>query len=276
MSMHRVTRSKPCSICKKDSWCLIGRSVAICMRVSSGTPKDFKGGERGWVHPLDGSHVPDYKKPERQMPIINVRSIMERYITNTSSGDLLSLARKLGVSRESLADLEFCRSRWDDAWAVPMRDGIGNYIGIRIRHESGKKWAEPGSHSGIFIPKSRPRPLALIVEGPTDCAAALTLGYYSIGRPSCSGGVQHLVTAMGKLKTERAVIVADNDGPGIEGAKMLREFLPVPSCVIVLPVKDMRDFVKTGISRKIIDDMIASVTWSVPPIPSVPDSSSSR
>jgi hypothetical protein len=157
-----------------------------------------------------------------------------------------------------------------------MRDGIGNYIGIRIRHESGKKWSELGSHSGIFIPKSRPKPLALIVEGPTDCAAALTLGYYAIGRPSCSGGVQHLVTAIGKLRTQRAVIVADNDKPGIEGAKMLQEFLPIPSCVIVLPVKDIREFVKMGSNKKMLEDIISSVTWSVPPIPSVPDSSSSR
>lgn len=276
MSMDRVTRSNPCPICKKDSWCLIGKSTVICMRTISERTKDFKGGERGWVHALDGSYVPPYKKSERQMPVINVRSIMDRYLTNTTRGDLLGLSRKLGVSQESLTDLEFCRSRWDDAWAVPMRDGIGNYIGIRIRHESGKKWSERGSHSGIFIPRSRPKPLVLIVEGPTDCAAALTLGYYAVGRPSCSGGVQHLVTAMGKLKTERAVIVADNDGPGIDGAKMLREFLPVPSCVIVPPVKDMREFVKMGTKRKILDDMIASVTWSVPPIPSVPDSSSSR
>lgn len=262
-AMRRVTKQNRCKICSHDSWCLEGTSVCVCMRVASDKPKPFRGGEVGWIHSLDGKVTPPYVKPAPLPPVINVGKILREYRSATSTRSIHMLAKMLGVSTDSLIDLEFLHSRWEEAWAVPMCDGHGNYIGIRIRHMDGRKWAEPGSHSGIFIPRCQPQSMALILEGPTDTAAALSLGFYGIGRPSCSGGVPHLVTAVKRLKIQRVVIVADNDDPGIRGATDLQKWLAVPSCMLVLPTKDLREFLRIG-DKSIIASMIDQMVWTQP------------
>ena len=272
--MERVTKANPCAVCGKSHWCVRFKSYSVCMRVQSDSPKHFVGGEVGWIHPIEGVVVSAPLRPVKHHPCIDVSQIMRRWSLNSLRGEIVSLAKKLGVSKSSLEELQFVQTDNDGEFGIPMRDGLGNYIGIRVRHECGKKWAVPGSHSGIFIPNCRPSPLAMVLEGPTDTAAALTLGYYGIGRPSCCGGLPHIISAVNRLKVERVVIVADNDDPGIRGAKTLQIHLPVPSCVLVLPCKDLREFIKIG-TRRMLDDMIDSVTWTVPK-PSPPDSSSSH
>jgi len=103
----------------------------------------------------------------------------------------------------------------------------------------------------------------LVVEGPTDLCAALSLGYYAIGRPSCSGGVPHIVDHVKRSRVKEVVIVADNDDPGIRGAKDLQRWLTVPSCLMVLPCKDLREFVKFG-DKSTIDSMINQLVWTQP------------
>ncbi len=218
----------------------------------------------GWIHTLDGSVPTPYVKPPPLPPTINVGKVMHEYRSTTSVRSVYLLAKMLGVSTDSLVDLEFLHSRWEDALAIPMVDGLGNYIGIRIRHMDGRKWAEPGSHSGIFIPRCKPQSTAMILEGPTDTAAALTLGFYGIGRPSCSGGVPHLVTAVKRLRIQRAVICCDNDDPGIRGASDLQRWLTIPSCMLVLPTKDLREALKIGIDKSAIDAMIEQLVWTQP------------
>ena len=262
--MRRVTKANPCSVCKKDSWCLVGKSLCICMRIQSEKPKNFRGGEVGWIHPLDGNALPTpYVKPT-PLPVINVSQIIRGWALNTTRRAVSNLASTLRVSCDSLYQLQFVQTDSDREFGIPMRDGYGNYTGIRIRHESGSKWAVPGSHAGIFIPNLQPQSTSLILEGPTDTAAALTMGYYGLGRPSCSGGVPHLVTAVQRLKIQRVVIVADNDDPGIRGAQDLQRWLPVPSCILVLPTKDLREAVKSGIDKSTIDSMIEQLVWTQP------------
>lgn len=261
--MRRVTKQHPCRICEHGTWCLEGKTVALCMRVQSERPKNFTGGEIGWIHPLDGSapRIP-YQAPVPR-PIINVSNMMREWARNTVPGDISRLSKQLGVSPESLDDLQFVMTDRLDTWGVPMRDGLGNYIGIRIRHESGKKWAVPGSHAGIFVPMVKPKSTMFIVEGPTDCAAAITLGYFAIGRPSCSGGVPYIIKTIERLKIQKVVIVADNDEAGIRGAETLKEFLTVPSCVLLLPCKDLREFISIG-DKSTIDQMTEQLVWTQP------------
>lgn len=186
---------------------------------------------------------------------------------------IIELAATLGVKEIPLRMLKPVYAQEHRAWAFVMRDGYNNMIGIRLRSINGDKWAVPGSHAGIFLPQCEITRTVLICEGPTDTAAGLSLGYFSIGRPSCSGGVPHICNAVKRLGITRAVIVADNDpdrevkgktipSPGLNGAAMLAKYLPIPSATLVLPTKDIREFVKMGGTSELLDCMINSLVWT--------------
>jgi 5S rRNA maturation endonuclease (ribonuclease M5) len=142
-----------------------------------------------------------------------------------------------------------------------MRDGDENMVGIRLRSANGDKWAVKGSHSGCFIPMARPDNLVLVVEGPTDTAAGLDLGFYTVGRPSCSGGGPQLKRLFQRLHTRRVAIIADNDEPGIRGAQTLCDVLPIPSTIVVLPCKDLRQFKALGGTKEMLNSRIEQSIW---------------
>ena len=57
----------------------------------------------------------------------------------------------------------------------------------------------------------------LIVEGASDAAAGLHLGFFTIGRPSATGGLEFLIQL---LRHRDGVIVGENDGgAGRQGAE---------------------------------------------------------
>lgn len=265
--MRRVNQAHRCPACGHDTWCLLGRSIIICMRNQSDREYKFKGGEIGWKHPYaNGEAVerPAYRV-QKKTPTINARRVLYDWGRACPDRQLPFLANNLGVSVRSLEGLE-CHLVPDYAsptWGFPMKDGYGNYIGIRLRNLTGRKWAVLGSQAGIFIPTFPPCPRVFVLEGPTDTAAALTLGLSGIGRPSCSGGVVHVVDYVRRHHTREVVIISDNDGPGIRGAKDLQRWLPCPSCVIVLPTKDLREFLKVG-DHSTIDSMIEQLVWTQP------------
>ena len=69
------------------------------------------------------------------------------------------------------------------------------------------------------MPNEHLRENTLIVcEGPTDTAAILDLGFDAIGRPSCHG-CEDYVRDLARGKD--MVILADDDGPGRDGAIQL-------------------------------------------------------
>lgn len=259
--LHRVDRGHKCPVCNHETWCLYNTQIVICMRVQSPKQKTFKGGEVGWIHDISGVTNVTTPPPKKAPPSINVKRLMEEWTQFRRSYS--TIAKVLNVSMESLALLECVKAPWHRAWGFPMKDGYGNYIGIRIRSEDGQKWAQPGSHAGIFIPTIKPQRRMLVVEGPTDTAAALTMGYYAIGRPSCSGGTTHVVDFVRRNHIPEVVIVCDNDGPGIMGARDLQRWLPVPSCLVVLPTKDLREFLRIG-DKFTIDSMIEQLVWTQP------------
>lgn len=259
----RVSRSKRCPICGHDSWCTYTESVALCMRVQSNRPKTLKGGETGWIHSVNGESRPVVEK-ERPAPVINVGKLISEWSRTTKGEWVRRLSEKLGVTQKSLACLECCWATPHKAWAFPMRDGRNNYSGIRLRSESGKKWAVPGSHQGIFLPQNPPQSQVVICEGPTDAAAAISLGFFAVGRPSCSGGMQDIITFIREHGIRRAVVVSDNDSPGWKGAQMLMQHLPIPCCEALLPAKDMREFVRAGGTASLFDSIIKTRVWKQP------------
>jgi hypothetical protein len=113
-------------------------------------------------------------------------------------------------------------------WTYPERDGAGNIIGVCWRDPAGKKEAVKGSKRGLCIPDGwqpdSAEPLYL-VEGLSDCVAATAMGLHTIGRPSNTGGVDHLVELLRDVPNNRQIIVLaewdakpDGSWPGKDGA----------------------------------------------------------
>lgn len=183
-----------------------------------------------------------------------------RWQERTEAFHLDGFAMSLGVDTDALRSLG---AAWTgQAWAFPMRDAEGRVIGIRLRGQDGRKWAVKGSRAGMFYGEGEAvRDVLFIVEGPTDAAAALTLGLPVVGRPSCSGSEEMLAAYVRRARVRRVVIVADADEPGLRGAERLRASLPVLSCLTTLPAKDMRDFVRLGGTRKLLDSILKDLVW---------------
>ena len=261
----RVTKRHPCPICTKETWCLLSgdQKCVICMRVESQHPKLFKGGETGWIHRLDQPlerFSPPPPKPAP--PTINCSKLIEQWAAETRRDWLEAFSLTLGVRPDALRYLGACYAKEHGAWAFPMKDGYENTVGIRLRDVKGNKWAVTGSHQGCFVPFKLSTRMALVAEGPTDTAAGLDLGFYTVGRPSCSGGMNDLRTLFKRKGVTRAAIVADNDKPGVMGADALTRHLGVPSCIVTLPSKDLRQFAQLGGTKTVLDCLIQSSIWS--------------
>lgn len=261
---QRVSKMNRCPKCGNNTWCAVNVNLGIilCMRVESDRPS--KGESGGWIHPLAGGKIEFTPKPKPEPPRIDAQKLMLDYWKHTTDAMRQRWARQLGVSVFSLYALGASWAAPYRAVAFPMFSGSRECIGIRLRSESGQKWAVTGSRQGIFIPRMEPQPILFLVEGPTDAAAAVTLGLFVIGRPCCSGCISHVQVAINRLSVKRIVLIADNDGPGIKGAKQLADELQVPCCHALLPTKDLREFVSLGGTRGLLDSLTAQSVWQHP------------
>ena len=178
-------------------------------------------------------------------------ALLRRFERDTRTAEVERLAASLGVSPSSLSRLGVAWAAPHRAWAFPMCDDKHEAIGIRLRAESGRKWAVSGSRNGIFWPDglTGTGPL-LVAEGPTDVAALLDLGYATIGRPSCAGAIETVIEVVRVLNRCEVVIVADTDGPGIDGADRLAQALTEagrrPKVIRPLQEKDARAWLRGG------------------------------
>jgi hypothetical protein len=175
------------------------------------------------------------------------------------------LARHLKVSDQALNDLGAAWAWQHSSWAFPMHDGTGKICGIRLRDDAGHKFAVKGSRQGIFLPRTWPASpdVALITEGPTDTAAALSIGFMAIGRPSCLGCEDIVNATIRRLAIQRVVIVADNDESGKAGAAKLVAGLRVPNKTILPPGKDLREWVGKGASQALLNCVINQQIWRI-------------
>jgi hypothetical protein len=190
--------------------------------------------------------------------------MLSDWATSTTPQALHALASRLGVSADSLAAIGAVWANRHRAWAFPMRDGYGNNIGIRLRNDAGEKWAVRGSKNGIFLPPGTGK-VAFITEGPTDTAAALTIGLFAIGRPSCCLGGMEIRAALRNREIRRAVMVLDDDTPGENGAIRVADDLRSVGVKVVCwtpPAKDVREFVRMGGTAELVADMTKNLTWS--------------
>lgn len=255
---RRVSKDYKCPICKKDHWCTVSELGTCCMRVQNNKP--MRNG--GWLHPV-GSKSVELPTPKPEAPTINTTKLIDGWMRSTTS-ELDGLARSINVSVQSLRDLHCAWAPEHRAFAFPMRDAYGDPCGIRLRNMAGNKWAVTGSRQGIFLPYIQPKSTVYICEGPTDTAATLSSGLFSIGRPSCTGGVDQLKTTVRRLGITQAIIVCDNDSPGANGAISLVAQLPVRTCLFVPPTKDIREFFRLGGTVELITSITNSLIWNVP------------
>lgn len=212
-------------------------------------------------HSETGRHGPAPARPFRRAPEpkIDFDGMLKKA---RGARPIVDLSWDLGLDENCLRLL--CPEWFSDlgAWAFPMRSWDGRVIGIRLRFEDGLKKAITGSHEGIFTPvPGRPGKRLVICEGPTDTSAALSLGFFAVGRPSCRGAALILVEFIRRGEFSDVVVVSDRDAPGISGAKAFMAMVNVPACVVTPPAKDLREFVRRGGTRQALDGLISCVRW---------------
>jgi hypothetical protein len=243
------------------------------MRVESSHPSK----DGGYYHEYGGDRGVIRRLPARSFklksePIVDWGILNHEFQSICGSKGVATLADDIKVSYGSLILLGCGCSSNHTSFTFPMRDGDNNIIGIQLRGESKKCIA--GSRLGLFIPQIEPQKVAYLCEGASDTAALLTMGFFAIGRASCTHGADMLKVALKRLQIHRVVIVGDNDGlkttgkrPGIEGAKKLKKELGLMSVLYMPPnpLKDVREMLqKCGVdaARQIIADSVSQKIWT--------------
>ncbi len=147
-----------------------------------------------------------------------------RFTDALTPDSLQALASDLGVRTDSLRSIGVGWNRSHDRWTFPESSGDRRIVGIGTRFRNGTKRTMAGSKRGLTVPSdfSSREGVILVVEGPSDVAACLTLGLTAVGRPSNRGGVKHLAKL---LDGHEVLIVGENDvkdngdWPGKKGAE---------------------------------------------------------
>ena len=259
LSLTRVSKASPCPQCGKPDWCTVGDYGVFCMRVQSARP--VKNG--GWFHAFESARGQPVRPPPKQAPPgINATAMHREWRTNTKAEVLAAFAAELGVSAPALAAVGAAWAAPYAAWAFPMCDGYGNVVGIRLRSERGK-FAVRGSRQGIFLAEVAAQKTLFVCEGPTDTAAAVDLGFFAVGRPNCYCGGLDIRTYARRHKCGKAVVVSDNDKPGLDGARKVGAELRMPYAIYVPPVKDLREFCRLGGKRNMIENTLKQTVWNV-------------
>jgi len=209
---REATKEHPCPICERTHFCRIGRIFVICTSIES--QKATKAGY-GWYHPLpDAAEKPVYvPKPKekratdaelhaRWMKILAACPVRTRKVSE--------LAEHLGVADWTLDAIGV---KWDGRqWLVPTKNAKGLITGIDTRWKNGTKMVVTDSRRGLCYAdnwQDYPGP-AIIVEGPSDTAAALTMHLCVIGRPSNIAGMELLTRMLGKVNRQ-IIFIAERD-----------------------------------------------------------------
>ena len=83
------------------------------------------------------------------------------------------------------------------------------------------------------------------------------------GRPNCSCGGLEVRSYARRHECANAVVVSDNDKPGLDGARRVGAELRMPYAIYVPPAKDLREFVRLGGSRAMIENTLNHTVWNV-------------
>jgi phage/plasmid primase-like uncharacterized protein len=274
----RLRKGARCPICGKPDWCMVaydgsGAPLSVlCQRVKS----TRRWRDAGCLHVLaPGGGANQWDRAQRPAettvtPLRLVRRLEAAQRRFHSSAATPAIASRLGVSVRALGALG--TGIEGDTLLFPMLDGDGELIGVRTRSSSGEKRAVTGSKNGLFAAVAIDSPARLyICEGPTDTAAALTIGLAAVGRPSCLGGGDHIERLLDQTWPREAVVVADADGPGREGALDLARRLAARPTLLVRVIepsadaKDLRAWVQAGARARDVERVADSAPVLVVP-----------
>ena len=281
---QHVGRNRPCPVCGKADWCIISPdgNAAICYRV----PSDRERRNGGWLHFLGdagdrrGWREAAARPSQRMAPtsLLDAAAYLARLRAAWGPGQASALAASIDASEEAVERLE---AAWDErhqAYAFPMRDGDGRIVGIRLRNNEGRKWAVTGSRSGLFYPADLSAEELVILEGPTDTAAALTIGLAAVGRASCCTGAEDLAVLIRRLRVKRVTIVSDNDRahrrerdyavwrPGSLGAESLAAKLGCMYRIVMPPLKDFREWASADkLDKAAFENYAHNTRWRIHP-----------
>lgn len=259
----RVTVGRPCRVCGRHTWCAVSAvtGMMLCMRIQSDKPV----ASGGWLHGEGNG----YKPQPRPKPVTGYdpptfdAGLWWRTVRYTGSHKLESWAKSLALPVDAMDVMG--AAVFDETLVFPMHDGYGTVCGIRTRNKDGEKKALFGSKAGLFLPTMEPDADVVVCEGPTDATAALALGFWPIGRPSCSGCERHVADICRRKRIEKVTICADSDGVGLAGARKLAGVLHARkvSCRIVGAGghKDLRDWFKHGATRQVVDNGWSQAEW---------------
>lgn len=282
----RVSKRRPCPVCGKPDYCLISSDGqhAGCTRTElgcdrkDGQPVMVAVSEPTYRFTLNGSIAATGLSLPKPRPVvhINAAAIHTQLRAAITAPQLKEVADSLGVSQLALDMLGIGWHEGLRAFSFPMHDERARIIGIRLRRPE-FKFSVEGSHNGMFlpsgaIPKGGP---VLVVEGPTDAAAAIDWGFYEvIGRPNASACVEMLVAA---LRGRNVVILANFDQPkrridksvfypGQEGAAKLADALVAGGTAVkvIYPtddIKDARAWKQAGATRARVDAVIRNAKF---------------
>ena len=167
------------------------------------------------------------------------------------------LAARLNVSVESLRPLQVGWAAAHRAVSFPMVDADRRVVGIRLRDlATGRKWSVAGGGAGVFWPHSVRRGVRelWITEGPTDCAAALSIGLPAVGRDAAGTSAAGLADVVSAINPSHCVLVADPDSAGRIGAVRAAERLATRTRVRIIepPGGDLRVAIGRGVDAAAI------------------------
>lgn len=212
--------------------------------------------------------------------------------------DVAPLAGQLGVSVASLLDADvgladaypmYVRHRKEDrpvtGWTFPMSDSHAECCGLRMRSLDGlAKYSFTDSTPGLFLGRrfDLKDHTLLIVEGPTDRAAAYDWGFNNVwGKPSCNDGddlIEAMLRGLREVWRPELVVLAQVDSakprvkdrpemgvfyPGQDGAVATADHVGwmCRGVKIITPppgIKDARQWLHAGGTRADVDRMIRS------------------
>jgi len=204
-------------------------------------------------------HVPPPRPEPTHAETVRLMTSQHQQFRRDITADMVkSVTDELGVAMEALDSLEMGLLWPTDAVTFPERDGAGQVIGIQRRYPDGSKYVIAGGKRGLFIPVGFAQMLGpiFVPEGASDTAAILSMGRTAVGRPSCSGGVSHLIQLF-RNDGRDIIVVGDNDEkngrwPGRDGAiktaQQLQEALQQDVKWVMPPegFKDIREYLIGG------------------------------
>lgn len=186
----RASKSRPCPVCHKPDWCLVGvdGDRAVCARIHS----SHRFGEKaGWLHILSSGSSENDRLPEwsaarraelaaahakaqeledQARSSIDFAALARQFAANLDNPRAARLADELGLTEGVLRELgtgetvdhigrAHMMPRRDGkprsvvAWSFPMKNGCGEIIGLRLRGRDGSKFSYTYSEpDGLFIP----------------------------------------------------------------------------------------------------------------------------